>query len=343
MKSKKTLALILVLVAVLAGAAFYFLYFIRTPAYALNQARLALKEHNTQKFEQYVDLDSVLNNAFDDIIKAESKINNDNLFSNPFALSILHMLKPPVVDLMKQEALTRIAAKPQQEEKIVDPVPDAMRHNLERHIPLDKLSVKDLKFNKQDKELATATLVLHNEQLQKDFLATLLMQANDKGDWQIKKINNLSELIIQFSAAKKAKLAAENKPIMERLNQAVHTSTVDLNIFTDNNIKEAEPQKLLLASLSATNKTNVTINRMYYDVTILDEKSKELYSYPEHFRGSIAPGATVQLKTSKKLNALLPDDKRLMEMDVSKISGRIQITYIAFDDGNVLSPNTFIE
>ena len=57
MKSKKTLALILVLVAVLAGAAFYFLYFIRTPAYALNQARLALKEHNTQKFEQYVDLD----------------------------------------------------------------------------------------------------------------------------------------------------------------------------------------------------------------------------------------------------------------------------------------------
>ena len=229
MKSKKTLALILVLVAVLAGAAFYFLYFIRTPAYALNQARLALKEHNTQKFEQYVDLDSVLNNAFDDIIKAESKI------------------------------------------------------------------------------------------------------------------NNLSELIIQFSAAKKAKLAAENKPIMERLNQAVHTSTVDLNIFTDNNIKEAEPQKLLLASLSATNKTNVTINRMYYDVTILDEKSKELYSYPEHFRGSIAPGATVQLETSKKLNALLPDDKRLMEMDVSKISGRIQITYIAFDDGNVLSPNTFIE
>ena len=82
---------------------------------------------------------------------------------------------------------------------------------------------------------------------------------------------------------------------------------------------------------------------MYYDVTILDEKSKELYSYPEHFRGSIAPGATVQLETSKKLNALLPDDKRLMEMDVSKISGRIQITYIAFDDGNVLSPNTFIE
>ena len=118
---------------------------------------------------------------------------------------------------------------------------------------------------------------------------------------------------------------------------------MDLNIFMDNNLKEAEPQKLLLASLSATNKTNVAINRMYYDVTIVDEAGKELYSYPEHFRGSIAPGATVQLETSKKLNALLPDDKRLMQMDLSKLKGQIHVTYIAFDDGDVLSPNPFME
>ena len=343
MKSKKTLTLVILVVAALLGAAFYFLYWIRTPAYALNQTRLAIKEHNTAKFEQYVDLDSVLDNAFEDIIKAESKINNDNLFSNPFALGILHMLKPSVVDLMKQEALDKISAKPAQEEKAVDPVPDAMRRNLERHIPLDKLSVKDLQLTKLEKGLATANLVLHDSNLNKDFLATLLMEANDKNDWQIKKISNLSQLIVQFSAAKKAKLAAENKGVMDRLNQAVSTSTVDLNIFMDNNLKEAEPQKLLLASLSATNQTGVTINRMYYDVTIVDEAGKELYSYPEHFRGSIAPGATVQLETSKKLNELLPDDKRLMQMDLSKLKGQIHVTYIAFDDGNVLSPNPFME
>ena len=190
MKSKKTLTLVILVVAALLGAAFYFLYWIRTPAYALNQTRLAIKEHNTAKFEQYVDLDSVLDNAFEDIIKAESKINNDNLFSNPFALGILHMLKPSVVDLMKQEALDKIAAKPAQEEKAVDPVPDAMRRNLERHIPLDKLSVKDLQLTKQEKGLATANLVLHDSNLNKDFLATLLMEANDKNDWQIKKISN---------------------------------------------------------------------------------------------------------------------------------------------------------
>ena len=82
---------------------------------------------------------------------------------------------------------------------------------------------------------------------------------------------------------------------------------------------------------------------MYYDVTIFDEKDQALYSYPEHFRGSILPGRSQQLETSKTLNAMLPDDKRLMGMDVSKLKGKIQITYIAFDDGNVLSPNTFME
>ena len=345
MKNKKTIAFVLVIVAVLLGAAFYFLYWLRTPAYALNQVRLAVKEHNTAKFERYVDLDSLMSNAFEDIIKAESKINNDNLFSNPFALSILHMLKPSVVDLMKKEALDRIATIPStpKAEQVVDPVPDAMRRNLERHIPLDKLSLKDVQLTKQESGLATATLVLHNEALNKDFLAKLLLQSNDAGDWQIRKVDNLAELIVQFAAAKKAKQAADNKPIMERLNKAVATSAVDLNISSHENPSNKEQQTLLLASVSATNRTNVAINRMYYDVTISDASGKELYSYPEHFRGSIAPGATLQLETSKTLNALLPDDKRLMGMDVAKLNGKIQITYIAFDDGNVLSPNTFME
>ncbi|MDY4921020.1 MAG: hypothetical protein SO119_08140 [Phascolarctobacterium sp.] len=344
MKSKKTLALILALVALAAAAAFYFLYFIRTPAYALNQARLAVKEHDTVKFERYVDVQSVMDNAFEDIIKAESKINNDNVFSNPFALGILHMLKPSVVDLMKQEALERVANKPAQQDKAVDPVPDAMKRNMERHIPLDQLKFKDIKLTKHEGGKAIATLVLANESLNKDFIASLQLELNAQDDWQIKKVANLSDLIIQLSAARKAKLAAANKPIMERLNKAVQASEARLNLFTDSNTQNGEdPEQVLTATLTMKNMTGVTINRMYYDVTIMDEAGKEVYSYPEHFRGAIAPGQTVAVNTSKHLHAMLPDDKKLMGMDLAKMSGKIQITYIAFDDGNVLSPNTFME
>ena len=73
--NKKKWFIVSILLAVLAGAAFYFLYFIKTPAYALNETRLAVQEHDTTKFTRYVDVNSVMDNAFDDIIKAESKIN----------------------------------------------------------------------------------------------------------------------------------------------------------------------------------------------------------------------------------------------------------------------------
>ena len=73
--NKKKWFIVSILLAVLAGAAFYFLYFIKTPAYALNETRLAVKEHDTTKFTRYVDVNSVMDNDFDDIIKAESKIN----------------------------------------------------------------------------------------------------------------------------------------------------------------------------------------------------------------------------------------------------------------------------
>ncbi len=342
MKSKKTILLLCIIIAALAGTAFYFLYFIRTPAYALNEARLAMQRHDAVKFERYVDVGSVMDAAFEDIIKAESQINNDNLLSNPFAISILHMLKPSVTELLRQEALDRVAGRPVDSGKNADPVPDAMKRNMERHIPLDRLAIRDLQLSKTDKEGATASMVLHNAYLGKDFIAHLHMEVNDKGDWQITRVSNLTDLIIQFDAAKKAKQAAASKPIMERLSKAVQTYEATLSISADS-AAAPEQQTILSAAVTAKNMTDVSINRMYYDVLIFDEQGRQLYSYPEHFRGSIGPGQTVELKTGKALNKMLPDDKRLMEYGVDKERCKIQITYIAFDDGNVLSPNTFIE
>ena len=341
--NKKKWFLVIILLAALCGAAFYFLYFIRTPAYALNEARLAVKQHDTTKFSRYVDVNSVMDNAFEDIIKAESKINNDNVFSNPFALGILHMLKPSVVDLMSKEALARVAGTQEitKNEQPADPVPDAMKRNLERHVPLDKMTVKDLQFSKQDGDNATATLVLRDEALGKDFVAELAMQHNEQGDWQINKISNLAKLIEQLDAAKRAKQAAENKPVMERLNKALQATSERLTITKDPDDEKHEAT--LTATIMAKNTSAVAINRMYYDVMVFNDKDEQLYSYPEHFQGSIAPGQAVELTTKKTLNALLPDDKTLMSLDVAKEKVKIQVTYIAFDDGNVLSPRDYVE
>lgn len=344
MNNKSKLFTGIVVLALVASAAFYFLYFIQTPIYAANQIREAIKTHDQVKFQRYVDVNSVMENAFEDIIKAESKINNDNIFSNPFALGILHMLKPAVVDLMSREALDRVAAKPATAtQQAVDPVPDAMRRNMERHVAIDKFTLKDLQATKQDGAHAVVSLLLYRSDLDKNFVAEIAMEVNQHGDWQAKRVANLAELIVQLDAAKKAKLAANNEPVIELMNNAVNVSSISLSKFTAPGKNGGEPEDMLKADILAKNHSGKTINRIYYDVLLLDEKGEPFYSYPEKFQGSMEPGQILNLITSKRLNEMLPDDKKVLKLDLSKQRSRIQITYIAFDDGSVLEPSVLTE
>ena len=60
---KKMLALISVLIIVLAGLGWYFLYFIKTPVYSLNIVREAIAKHDVNKFNKHVDVDNILANS----------------------------------------------------------------------------------------------------------------------------------------------------------------------------------------------------------------------------------------------------------------------------------------
>ena len=69
--------------------------------------------------------------------------------------------------------------------------------------------------------------------------------------------------------------------------------------------------------------------------------------------GAVDPHIDNMLKVSmdgKKLgldqrliNSMLPDDKKLMNLDITKETVKIQVTYIAFDNGEVISPKNFVE
>lgn len=339
MKSGKIIGIIIA--AALLGAVLYFMYFMKTPTYAVERTIESIRQNNSQEFCRYVDLNSVMEHAFDDCLRAESKINNDNILSNPFAAGILHMLKPSVVELMNKEAIRLIENKKDAQEEAVDPVPDAMMRNMERRIPIKEMQLGKFTIEQADDEHAILTAAVRDTKLEKDFLLQLELTKQEDGYWKITRVKNLTELIVQFDAAKKAQLAAQNKPVMEKLNNSVQILDKKLSITSAyvHDIKEHR----LNAVINIQNKTDQTINRIYYDVDIMDKDGKVIYSYPEHFKGSIHPGAQVHLNTSKLLNELLPDDKKLMTMDVFHMPNKITITYIAFSDGTDLEPHTYFE
>lgn len=356
-------------VLILLGVAFYFLYFVKTPSYAVNEIRTAVEQRDTVKFQQYVDLDSVLDKAFEDMLLAESKIQNDSIMNNPFALGVIHMIKPAVVNLMKQQALENIdPSLTKKDKKAPEPVSDAMRINMIRKSQLDQLTYKGLKLEQENAEKATINVFVTNTKLQKDFAFNVTMLKDKNGKWQVKEVANLAAIVMQFDAAEKAKRASENKQVLDRLKQHLSVNdkkltvtmvkaselaekvakesntagtkvpTIAANVVDDEKLEPCLTSRILFKNISQN-----TILKAYYDVEILDKDKKPIYSYPEHFDGIIAPNTAKEIVAIKRLNQQLPEDRVLAAKTDQDLACNITVTYIAFDDGSVIEPNQFVQ
>lgn len=336
--SKKKYLLLIPLVILLAGLGYYFLYWIRTPLYALNAARQAVAQHDAEKFARYVDIKSVMDKAFDDFISAESQADEENFAANPFALGILHMLKPAVVELMVAETKDSIAHNNEAgdvQAQRVDPVTDAMRKNMENKVQLDKLRIKDVTLVSSDKGKAKVKLVVYNKGLDKNFTLDLAMEHNEDGDWQIKEIVNLKDFIKEMKAAVQSQLAAKYKTVEDELSAALPIIDKKLSIKSENN-------KLSLnAVVKVQNNSGKAIDKVYYDLVIYDAKGAIIYSYPESFKGGIQPGAYQLLNNSKVLNLQLPADKLVSGLNLDKVNWKLQPNYIRFADGSVIVSDQF--
>lgn len=212
MNKKKILYIAAPVLIALLGLCWYFLYFVNTPSYAINKAREAYQKHDLPTFKRYVDTRAVMDSAFDDLLIAEDKINNTKLFSNSFALGIVKLLKPTVVDLMERDLENRIISdsskstpnansKPKRE--VQDPITEAMEKNMSRRFPADSLTLKDIKISSREKNQAVCTIVVFNKNTNKNHNIELLMHVNNSDEWQVYKTKNLVEFIIENEQAQK--------------------------------------------------------------------------------------------------------------------------------------------
>lgn len=342
----KIFFILLPLIAVFAALFYYFVYWCNTPLYAVNEVRNSVQNHDVEKFEKYVDLHSVLDKAFEDVIMAESKINNDNIASNAFAMGILRMIKPAVVDLLVEETKASIANQSTEQKQAAagsntgrkDPIADAMRNNLEKKLSLDKLKIKDISLQDSKKGQAIVSLIVHHQELNKDFELKLKMLLTENDVWQIKEFTNLTEFIYELDRTQKAALASLNKPLLDKLNNSL--SIVDKKIELLENVNNSD-NKVLSVIVTIKNTSNKNINRIYYDIEVFDDDDNIIYSYPERFSGTLPAGNTQLLNNQKILKTSLPADKMLMELDFDDLNWRIQPTYISFDDGEVIENNMY--
>lgn len=338
LKGKKKYLLIFPVLLLVLGCAYYFCYWIRTPLYAVNQVREAVKQHDVVKFNQYVDTNTLLSKAYEDVITAESMIHHDDITKNPFAMGVLHFLKPTIVDLMAHELEKTVAGKDAKESsKRQDPVSDAMKTNIEKQVQLKDLQLKSINLKEHKDENADVILTLYNKALQKSFNLHLKMSLDDN-TWRITEISNLVDFIVDMNAAKQLALSAKIKPIQDELERAL--KILNKKLFITSQEVNGKKVQMLEAIVTVRNATDKVIERIYYDIDIYDKNKEVIYSYPARFAGKLEPDGIQVLTTAKKLNSMLPADKMVMELNLSQQDWNIDNNFMRFEDGSVLQDPT---
>lgn len=226
--SKKIIFFMVIILGLLAGAAYYFLFFIKTPAYSIYQAYDASKNHNLEKFEEYVDIETVYGNAYDQIVeKTTSK--------NPALDKIFGGVKDSVVAKLSDQARKSIAGNKKsastdvqvnsgkKKTNILDilnvgeDIKDAQKKYMERYLNFKYMRFKDISTTEKTDGSTIVTGKFHDIQVDKDFYLKLKLVPKDNGQWKVIQIVNALEIVLERDKAAMEKLASLNKQIRDEM------------------------------------------------------------------------------------------------------------------------------
>lgn len=197
MNWKKIVALILALGLIALG--WYFFYFTKTPSYSLKLIQEAVKTHNVEAFKKHVDVNSILNSGYDDVVKSELDKNVNDPLGRTFALAMAQSFKPVVVETLQTAILDKIAGTENKEPGKYDR--DIKK--FEEKYSLNSVEYKDIGSIEIKDGIANVPLVLYSPKLQEDFTVHILMKKLDDGTWQAYKVDNIAQFIDQIDKSSK--------------------------------------------------------------------------------------------------------------------------------------------
>ena len=198
---------------VVIAAAWYFLYFTKTPEYAVNRVRESIVKHDVATFKKHVDLDSLLGRAFEDMIAAliasDPKLANDS-FSRSFVEGLAKIFKGMVVSEGKDGILRYVEtgkwerpddpSRPAQGGK--SPAPSVK--DMTKNTGLNDASFKGIAYSKQDGNTANIGAKIFLNKEKREFVLDVKMRKLADGSWQISEISNLKDFILEAEKARKA-------------------------------------------------------------------------------------------------------------------------------------------
>jgi hypothetical protein len=213
------------IIVILGALAFYFLYWTKTPQYSIALIQQAVKNHNVDRFEKYVDLDSVYGKAYDDFIakSIESKSSSDasEKVASSLVSGFMNIFKPTIVTALKDATLKEISGSQDLETSTKKQKGD-IKEGLAKVSYANKNSeLKNISVISKESDVARVAITLFDKELNKNFDIKVKMNKLDSGEWRVKEITNLIEYLDAVQQAKLEKTKEIDKTIKDKIDKII--------------------------------------------------------------------------------------------------------------------------
>ena len=196
-KSNVLISCIVLAIAVTGYAGY--IYWTKTPTYALTQVAVAAESRDVALFHRYVNVETVASRAVDVLLDSlmeemESEPRSGfEAIGQAFGVGLIKLMKPRLVQEAKQQIDQSIEAG------TFKPLGTATASDSKASLDKIRVSVgttfRGVRSVERDGKIAIATVDMEREDAHDDRVLKLMLRQEQDGHWQVVEIYNLSELL----------------------------------------------------------------------------------------------------------------------------------------------------
>lgn len=204
-------AAFLLFFAIFGFGAWYFLYYTKTPEYALEKIQTSFEKHDWQTFQKYVELDVLLDNSTETLIQA--MIDTDRPMSGDAKAAMsgfVQMFKAPLAMTLRTEIQYYVENGEWKKDAASSDVQDPMSLDVVlTRIGLKAIQFRNLDYVATDREMGTARagVRIYQADVGEEFTFEVKLAQGNDGVWRVTEIQNLHEFIAMIARAHDALLA----------------------------------------------------------------------------------------------------------------------------------------
>ena len=235
----------LIVLLILAGCAFYFFYWVKTPQYSLKLIQESVQNHDVVAFEKHVDTEALCTQAVDGFLAQEMSTNDMN---NPLIQGIIQTVKPAIVKSLKDGFINYVRdgnfnmTNPFETNKTNDKIANSEKQNENKIKGYTRLEFKDIANTETNGNRATVDIILYDNKTDKNFTLKIGMAKLEDGTWRIDTFVNLDEFIKEYTqATKDPKMVYTLKEKDRMYTLPIPPSVMEKNRQLVQNVSDSEP------------------------------------------------------------------------------------------------------